>query len=79
MLSTGYVENCTCDSESMQYVGKHEKGIKQIYALLACMYILPCVCACMCICVYKEICFRCQTDPELTLLLHVVGSSSPLR
>lgn len=23
--------------------------------------------------------FRCQTDPELTLLLHVVGSSSPLR
>ena len=24
-------------------------------------------------------CFRCQTDPELTLLLHVVGSSSPLR
>lgn len=24
-------------------------------------------------------CFRCQTDSELTLLLHVVGSSSPLR
>lgn len=23
--------------------------------------------------------FRCQTDPELTLLLHVVGASSPLR
>lgn len=23
--------------------------------------------------------FRCQTDPELTLLLHVVASSSPLR